>query len=289
MRKYIFLAIILFPLVTFGQTPGPDKSILFNDVGVVSGDPNLIWDKFKTQIKVTNEGFFPAFLAETTGTGFQFEGTQTLGGAVNIFGITDPANISTQGIHISPAFAPTNPGKIYYGILNTPQLAGSKNIDSVIGTFSAPFTRFNAPYSGTAKELVGYDFVAAWNSSGSVDNFYGYRVSSPEIVNGKISNIFGLFISDIYGASNNFAIKTGKGTVSFGDKVGIGVDNPTADLQVSAKSPDAITKIQFGKPGQNKGTCIVLYDTEGKPVHMYFEAGKNEPTFSRRVPSVCNN
>lgn len=73
--------------------------------------------------------------------------------------------------------------------------------------------------------------------------------------------------------------------------VGIGTTTPQANLQVTNSSANATTSLQFGKPNQNKGTCLTYYDTAGSPVYMYIIAGAT--TFTSQnggtAPSGCKN
>ncbi len=69
--------------------------------------------------------------------------------------------------------------------------------------------------SGTITDAIGIDFPSLVNSGG-----------------GTITNAYGIKLGDINAGTNNWAIKTGTGTVSFGDNVGIGTISPTSKLQV---------------------------------------------------------
>lgn len=71
--------------------------------------------------------------------------------------------------------------------------------------------------------------------------------------------------------------------------VGIGSTTPIADLQVSTSTANATTSLQFGKPNQNKGTCITYYDTAGTPVYGFIATGATAFTYTATKPSGCQN
>lgn len=46
-------------------------------------------------------------------------------------------------------------------------------------------------------------------------------------------------------------------------RVGIGVTAPSASLEVATSTSNATTSIAVGKAGQNKGSCLIMYDATG--------------------------
>jgi len=92
-------------------------------------------------------------------------------------------------------------------------------------------------------------------------------------------------VRDLTGGSNRYFTVTGNGNV------GVGTSTPRAVFQATATSTNATTTIQFGKPSQNKGTCMTYYDTAGSPVYMFIAAGGT--TFTAQnggtAPSGCVN
>ncbi|WP_161531978.1 hypothetical protein [Riemerella anatipestifer] len=53
---------------------------------------------------------------------------------------------------------------------------------------------------------------------------------------GSVKNKYGVLIGDVRdGVDNNYALYTNKGTVRFGDKLGVGVNNPTEMVEVAGK------------------------------------------------------
>ena len=252
MKKYVmaFAVVSLFavPGFVFGQVAGADKQVQFNNAGALAGDNNFTWDMGRSMLKISNNTFFPAIVASTTGVGLKVEGAQITGASIMIAGGSNPtiSNGSTQGLQIGTLFAPTNPDKIYYGILNTPIVSGSQKITSVIGTMSSPHSRtvpVHTVFGGHVQDVIGFDTQAFWNS-GTVTNHYGYKVSEGMAMS-KVENMYGLSIADItLGSNSNYAIKTGAGKVEFGDKV-------------TAKNGLNISKIPTGSAGPKSASCVV--------------------------------
>lgn len=61
-------------------------------------------------------------------------------------------------------------------------------------------------------------------------------------------------------------------TVSTGN-VGIGVTNPTSEFQVASSTSNATSTIEIGKSGQNKGSCLVMYDVTGTVQYVTIQGG----------------
>lgn len=55
--------------------------------------------------------------------------------------------------------------------------------------------------------------------------------------------------------------------------LGIGVSAPTAPLEVATLSSNATTTVVVGKSGQNKGSCLELYDVTGTVVYVTVQGG----------------
>lgn len=78
-------------------------------------------------------------------------------------------------------------------------------------------------------------------------------------------------------------------TILDNGNVGVGTTTPIATFQVTNPSANATTSVQFGKPNQNKGTCLTYYDTAGTPVYGFITAGATAFTFTATKPSGCQN
>jgi hypothetical protein len=105
---------------------------------------------------------------------------------------------------------------------------------------------------------------------------------------GVITNGYGLFVQDQTAGVNNFAIKTGLGKVSFGDKVGISTTSPVANFQV-ANGSNATTTMEVGSTGQNKGSCLKLYRTDGSAIYAYIAAGATTFTLTSTACASVSN
>ncbi len=55
--------------------------------------------------------------------------------------------------------------------------------------------------------------------------------------------------------------------------VGIGTTTPTAVLQATASAANATTTMEIGKSGQNKGTCLKMYDAAGTLKYVSIQGG----------------
>ncbi len=53
----------------------------------------------------------------------------------------------------------------------------------------------------------------------------------------------------------------------------VGSTTPVANFQVAASSTNATTTAEIGKSGQNKGSCLKLYRTDGSAIYAYVAAG----------------
>ncbi len=63
---------------------------------------------------------------------------------------------------------------------------------------------------------------------GTVADFHQIHVSTPGMFGGAVTNLYGIRIEDIAGASNNWALKTGLGKVEFGGTVALTGTGPGA-------------------------------------------------------------
>jgi len=72
----------------------------------------------------------------------------------------------------------------------------------------------------------------------------------------------------------NAPINTERVTIK-GDSgnVGIGTTTPTTQFQATNSTANATTTIEFGKVNQNKGSCIILYDSSGTAYYCSVEGG----------------
>lgn len=62
--------------------------------------------------------------------------------------------------------------------------------------------------------------------------------------------------------------------------VGIGTTTPITSLQVATTTSNATTTITIGKVGQNKGSCLELYDAAGTAIYAWVQAEATSFTLS---------
>jgi hypothetical protein len=301
LKLAVILAILLFmPAVVFGQSSvaGSNTEIQFNDNGEFGASPTLTWNKAMNQLRIMEtDGYWPSFYTETRGVGFAVGGRNEGGPSISVSNDADPIGTGTaMGIQIGSLFRPTESNKFYYGLFSIPAIAGSQAIDTVAGVLSAPLTSHRnsqAIFTGSLKNLISFDAQSMW-TNGSVENLVGFRFVTPTVSesgrSANVRNAYGVLVQDVKGAQNkNVAIKTGLGVVTFGDNVGIGTEEPKADLHVVATTKNSTTTAVFGKAGSQKGTCITYYDTAGQPHYQYFVPGVAGPVYSLTKPEGCEN
>jgi hypothetical protein len=108
-------------------------------------------------------------------------------------------------------------------------------------------------------------------TTGTNDTFLGNRA---DVGSGAISNSTAIGAYAVVTASNSIVL--GSGAVN----VGINTTAPLAPLQVVATTTNATTTVIIGKAGQNKGSCLQLYDAAGTAVYAYVAAGASTFTLS---------
>jgi hypothetical protein len=73
--------------------------------------------------------------------------------------------------------------------------------------------------------------------------------------------------------------------VTHAGNVAIGNTTPVANFQV-ANGTNATTTVEFGSTGQNKGSCLKLYRTDGSAIYAYVAAGAT--TFTLTTTACAN-
>lgn len=72
-------------------------------------------------------------------------------------------------------------------------------------------------------------------------------------------------------------------------KIGAGSTTPVANFQVTNTSSNATTTMEVGKTGQDKGSCIKLYRTDGSAIYGYVAAGATSLTLSTTACASVTN
>lgn len=154
-------------------------------------------------------------------------GADSLRYASNISGTYINGGVDTKGLRGSNLqsvidSSSTGPIGTHYGIAVNAENDGSGTIDSLIGAY----VQANNFGSAAALAVTGLQVYAETDSA--TTDFYGISVITNRL--GATTNHYGLNISDVSGATNNYAIKTGLGKVDVGDIVAPGrtAGNPVA-------------------------------------------------------------
>ncbi len=154
------------------------------------------------------------------------------------------------------------------------QAVGSTNMSKLYGFISQPWTSgYSNQYSGTIDEMAAYEAIAQVDS-GAVNSyslFNGFVYSKQ----GTIGNMYGLKLPDITaGTSTNYAIKTGQGKVSFGDKLTVN------------SGPSATSTVTVGELNLTSSkSCVNMNRVNGQPASFYVSADAKmlvvEPNYCR--------
>ena len=174
---------------------------------------------------------------------------------------TQNTDKNTYLVGVSPEFKTQGAGNIagVAGVYSAPSYIGSGNLgDGIYGFYSG-----GGMSSGSAGNIMGLQIFNGISGTAQVDSYTGINIGTTQISgSATAANVYGLKIEDqAGGGTSNYAIKTGLGIVSFGDKVGIGTANPGSTLEVNGEtkitgiSGDGSGKAVCVKADGNLGTC----------------------------------
>lgn len=163
--------------------------------------------------------------------------TNTSGNQPFVFAnpILNPAGISSASMRgmqfLVQLQGSSNLTGIHYGVLGQVQIENSATTTQAIGAFTNIIATATAGTITSAQS----NFAGAAVNGGTITTMQMYYVSPPVYGGGAITNLHGLFISDMSGAGTlNRAITTGLGHVYFGDKVGLLSTTPTHSLTLGS-------------------------------------------------------
>jgi hypothetical protein len=126
-----------------------------------------------------------------------------------------------------------------------------------------------APTAVANGNQLGYLQVGGYNGSGYVrGGIIQFNSEENWTTSTNAANI--AFYTNPSGSSDNPLERmriTSTGTV------GIGVTAPTASLEVATSTSNATTTVSIGTSGQNKGSCLVMYDATGAVKYVSIQAG----------------
>lgn len=221
MKKFLLILTFLFlsPVISHAQVCGSNWNVQFNDSGNCGANNNFNYDTFRSQLFLQNDGLNAVILASSSSNALNIEGTTVMGAAINVFGDAIPFNTSVTALNVEKAFAPTGANKTYYSIFSAVPIVGNQNIAEVNAGFFSIFTDpVHSPgYSGTVSKANNLTSYFQWNG-GTVTEASGFRIKSPVIYSGTVSDFTGLTVEDIPGSTGRYAIKTGLGPVLLGDR-----------------------------------------------------------------------
>jgi hypothetical protein len=81
---------------------------------------------------------------------------------------------------------------------------------------------------------------------------------------------------------------TARMTIGASGSIGIATTSPVANLQV-ANGSNATTTMEVGSSGQNKGSCLKLYRTDGSAIYAYIAAGATTFTLTTTACASVSN
>lgn len=251
----------------------------------------------------------PVFAATTISTSISTDGNISIGTSspwarfsINPNGITGPSLV--VGSSTATSLIVSNGGQVGIGTLVPDQILdisgalalnvglndwiASKSYPAIYRTTTGSNTTYpfnNAgnliiqPRTSLTRDIVFANGNASSNFVRAVINTngnFGIATTSPvarlSVAGAGNSTQYAVLVSDV-ASTTLFSIRES-------GSVGVGIAAPTSQFQVATSSTNATTSVEFGKSGQNKGSCIVLYDASGTAVYGYVIPGGNTITVS---------
>jgi hypothetical protein len=214
----------------------------------------------------------------STGGMLSVTGTSTLMGNVGVASSTPFARLSVQGVGTGTglSFQITNSA-------NTPGFSVNDNGTVLIGTSTDPFAGA-FPGALIVNSMTNLAYARLYGSNTSLPNafdlgsnitnsFYRFQQDERNLLGsgGDDFNIW--YQSPTVALVRRFAIES-NGTAFIPDNLIIGGGgSANVSFGVATSTTNATTTIELGKPGQNKGTCLVMYDATGAVQYVTVQSG----------------
>jgi hypothetical protein len=221
-----------------------------------------------------------AAAATTISTNIQTDGILTVSGtATSTF--TGYLNLSS-GLNIGGA---TSTGAL--GLIENPSTSVWQSFQDASGNEFAAFT--DSGGAPTWRTLT-INFNGASGERGVNDNYLVLRFNNASrklffCETGAVAQIQTVHQLNITAGSNG-STAVPQISLTTSGLVGIGSSTPLANLQVANPTSNATTTLEFGSTGQNKGSCLKLYRTDGSAIYAYVAAGATTCTLST---TACAN
>jgi len=234
----------------------------------------------------------------TTGGVLTVTGTaaSSFAGALGVGTSTPIASLAVQGIGgINPFVIASSTGTSLIMVLQNGNVGIGTTSPAAKLTVSgtgAAGTQMRSEFANTNTTLTGAGTaITLINTDQTVNNFAGIdfksqNTSGAEIISSKIVGIFGARSASQVEGLLSFLTRSAGGAINEKMRidgvgnVGIGTSTPATQFQVTTSSLNATTTITIGKAGQNKGSCLELYDAGGTAVYAYVAPGATTFTLS---------
>lgn len=156
------------------------------------------------------------------------------------------------------------------------------------GTFNTIAFDFNTSVAATMQWLDFGGCQSTWQGVSNILSFTELVCDTQINTNGSYRGLSLSAARNITlngsGTSTPIIFQSGSNTkavMDYSGKWGIGTTTSlTSSLTVATTTANATSTITLGKPGQNKGSCLELFDSAGTAVYAYVPAGGSAFTLS---------
>jgi hypothetical protein len=269
---------------TDGTLSVTGTSTLTGNVGVNTSSPSYNLD-------VTGLGHFTGlvdaanFVATSSGATSNFLGKMTVGLTGNPFGFS-PIDLEMNGgggigiVSYRNSILGGNLEMLHArGTQSSPQnlnlndQGGNLYLDGYVGGADEILGDINAMYTGTVGGKVYGALEFATDQTPDAVMYLGASNPNNYVA---INYPFSLI-----------ATSTNAGALQVNGNVGFGTTTPVANFQVA--NGNATTTMEIGSSGQNKGSCLKLYRTDGSAIYAYVAAGATTFTLSTTACASVSN